>query len=128
MRTLVYSAMLALTVAGCATTAKVTATNPHPNLPANYRKVVAAYMKTQMFAQGPGTRTAEISDPNHMWSGHDVVCVRFGGGTVRAFPFGNGQLLTLTGQIVSLNGAGVLTEAAICGWEPVFRPFPEWRT
>lgn len=62
--------MLALTVAGCQTTAPVTATNPHPDLPANYRQAVADYMKTQLFAQigGPGIRTAEISDPHRTWA------------------------------------------------------------
>jgi hypothetical protein len=122
--------------AGCLTTAPVTATNPHPDLPANYRRMVADYMKTQLFAQigGPGIRTAEISDPHRTWNGYDVVCVRFGGGgwpnfsTVRAYAFSGGQLLTFTGYIASQYGQGVLTEAVACGSEPVFRPFPEWRT
>jgi hypothetical protein len=134
LRALAVVGPLALTVAGCATPAKVTATNPHPNLPANYRKAVADYMKTQMFGSRPGISTAEISDPNHTWNGYDVVCVRFGGGgwpnfsTVRAYVFSNGQLLAATGQIVSQFGQGVVTEAVNCGSEPVFRPFPEWRT
>jgi hypothetical protein len=137
MRTLICSAMLALTVAGCLTTASapVTATNPHPDLPANYRQVIADYMKTQMFAQigGPGIRTAEISAPHRAWNGRDVVCVRFGGGgwpnfsTVRAYAFSDGQLLFSTGNIVSSYGQGVLTEAVACGSEPIFGPFPEWR-
>ena len=130
MRTLVCSTMLALTVAGCLTKAPVTATNPHPDLPANYRQVVADFMKTQQFAQigGPGIRTAEISDPHRTWSGQDVVCVRFGGGGWPNFTFSGGQLLTFTGHIVSSYGQGVLTEAVACGSEPVFRPFPEWPT
>jgi hypothetical protein len=67
-------------------------------------------------------------------AGYDVVCVRFGGGgwpnfsTVRAYAFSGGQLLTFTGHIVSSYGQGVLTGAVSCGSEPVFRPFPEWRT
>jgi hypothetical protein len=131
MRTIVCSVALALTVAACQTPAQVTATNPHPNLPANYRQVVADYMKTQML--GPVTQTVEISDPHHTWNGFDGVCVRFGGGgwpnfsTVRAYHFSNGKLLDVTGQIVSQFGSGVLVEAAHCGSEPVFRPFPEWR-
>src|SRR5258708_37283253 len=97
MRTLVCSTMLALTVAGYLTKPPGTATNPHPALPANYRQVVADFMKTQQFAQigGPGIRTAEISDPHRTWSGQDVVCVRFGGGGWPNFTFSGGEAPSL---------------------------------
>jgi hypothetical protein len=117
--------MLALT--GCLTTsATVTASNPHPDLPANYRRMVADYMKTQVVAQIGGEwlrrQAFEISDPHRHFSGYDVVCVRMGDGTVRGYAFSGGQLQTLTGYPVS----GVLTMTAMCGDVPVFRPFPEW--
>jgi hypothetical protein len=88
--------------------------------------MVADYMKTQAFAQIGGDRlrnqAIEISDPHRNFYGYDVVCVRFGGGAVPGYAFSGGQLLTLTGNPIS----GVLTMAAWCGDEPVFRPFPEW--
>jgi hypothetical protein len=138
LRALIGSAALALTVAGCETTAQVTATNPHPDLPANYRRMVVDYMKTQMFVEIGGDRlraqAVEISDPHRNFYGYDVVCVRFGGGgypnfsTVRGYAFSGGQLLTWTGNIISQYGSGVLVMAAWCGDQPVFRPFPEWNS
>jgi hypothetical protein len=126
----------AIFLAGCVTTASssVTANNPHPDLPANYRKQIAEFMRTQMFASMRGIRGAEISDPNRTVSilgMRDVVCVRFGGGgwpnfsTVRAYAFTDGQLQWGTGGIVSQFGQGVLTEAMACGANPNFKPFPE---
>ena len=129
MRKLVCSAILALIVGGCQTTGPVTANNPHPDLPPNYRLVIADYMKTQLFAQlsGPRHETAELSDPHRTWNGNDAVCVSFSGGsTVRAYVFSGGGLQFGTGGIVSQSGQGVLTKALACGSEPVFKPFPEW--
>jgi hypothetical protein len=135
LRTLVLSGvMLALT--GCQTsTSVVTASNPHPNLPKNYRRVLADYMKTQFFAQLAGDRLSgqaiEISDPHRNFYGHDVVCVRFGGPNfpiVRAYAFSDGQIVTWTGNIISEYGSGVVVMAVHCGDEPVFRPFPEWNS
>jgi hypothetical protein len=134
----------AIFLAGCVTTASssvtennsrsVTANNPHPDLPGNYRKQIAEFMRTQMFASMGGIKGAEISEPNRAfsWLGtRDVVCVRFGGGgwpnfsTVRAYAFTDGQLQWGTGGIVSQFGQGVLTEAMACGATPNFKPFPE---
>jgi hypothetical protein len=139
-------------LAGCETTgsspvtasgsSSAIANNPHPDLPANYRKQVAEFMRTQrdalglvtLFPRGITKGGAEISDPNRTfsWLGtHDVVCVRFGGGgwpnfsTIRAYGFNGGQLQWGTGGIVSQYGQGVLTEAMACGANPNFKPFPE---
>jgi hypothetical protein len=142
----------AIFLASCVTTNSPTVTatasspavanNPHPDLPANYRKQIAEFMRTQrdalglisLFPRGITKGGAEISDPNRTfsWLGtHDVVCVRFGGGgwpnfsTVRAYGFNGGQLQLGTGGIVSQYGQGVLTEAMACGANPNFQPFPE---
>ncbi len=130
MRTLaLLAAILALT--GCViTSATVTASNPHPDLPANYRRMVADYMKTQVFAQIGGDwlrrQAFEIADPHRNFNGYDVACVRRvgDGGSVRGYAFSGGQLLTLTGIPVS----GVLMMATWCGEAPVYRPFPEWNS
>lgn len=142
--TALLSIVPAIFLAGCQTTAsssataiKVTANNPHPDLPANYRKQIAEYMRTQMFARMGGIKGAEISDPNRTFAGlvnggeRDIVCVRFGGGgwpnfsTVRAYTFVDGKLPWDTGGIVSQFGRGVLTERWACGENPNFKPFPE---
>src|SRR5258708_18627728 len=117
MRTLVCSTMLALTVAGYLTKPPGTATNPHPALPANYRQVVADFMKTQQFAQigGPGIRTAEISDPHRTWSGQDVVCVRFGGGGWPNFTFSGGRRPSLSRHTLHARGGGARPPAGAGG-------------
>ena len=137
--TALLSIVPAIFLVGCQTTASssVTANNPHPDLPANYRKQIAEYMRTQMFARMGGITGAEISDPNRTFAGllsggeRDIVCVRFGGGgwpnfsTVRAYTFVGGQLHWDTDGIVSQYGRGVLTEGWACGANPNFKPFPE---
>jgi NADPH-dependent 2,4-dienoyl-CoA reductase/sulfur reductase-like enzyme len=137
--TALLSIVPAIFVAGCMTTASppVTATNPHPDLPANYRKQIAEYMRTQMFARMGGIKGAEISEPHRGFAGlinggeRDTVCVRFGGGgwpnfsVVRGYTFVGGKLNWDNGGIVSEYGRGVLTEAMACGENPTFKPFPE---
>jgi hypothetical protein len=137
--TALLSTVPAIFLSGCLTTASssVTASNPHPDLPANYRKQIAEYMRTQMFARMGGIKGAEISDPHRGFAGllnggeRDFVCVRFGGGgwpnfsTVRGYAFVDGKLHWDTGGIVSQYGQGVLTEAMACGENPTFKPFPE---
>jgi hypothetical protein len=133
--TALLSIVPAIFLAGCQTTASSSATpnNPHPDLPANYRKQIADYMRTQMFASLGGIRGAEISDPHRtvagLWYGlgeRDIVCVRFGGGsTIRGYVFVGGQLHWDNGGIVSQGGQGVLIEAWACGEHPNFKPFPE---
>jgi hypothetical protein len=55
---------LSLSLAGCQTSgttaSSVESASPHPDLPANYRRQIAEYMRTQLFAAG-GIRNAEIS-------------------------------------------------------------------
>jgi hypothetical protein len=121
----------AIFLAGCATTAApVTANNPHPDLPANYRQKVAEFMRTQFFARTFGIKNAEISDPNRTFSGlvvggdRDVVCVRLGA-TIRAYVFKDGVVYWDSGGIISQMGRGVLNERWSCGANPNFKPFPE---
>jgi hypothetical protein len=106
------------------------ANNPYPDLPANYRKQIADYMQTQRVALGllplviHQGETVEISDPNRKFIGGGVwVCVRFGGTTVRAYGFADGQLQKWTGN--SFDQSGVLIQARICGFNPNYKPFPE---
>jgi hypothetical protein len=133
------STIPAIFLAGCETTASsaaasssAIANNPHPDLPANYRKQIADYMRTQRVALGlmplviHEGETVEISDPNSKLIGIGMwVCVRFGGTTVRAYGFDDGQLEKWTGNITSSPQGGVLTERVICGANPNFKPFPE---
>ena len=109
------------------------ANNPYPDLPANYRKQIADFMRTQR-ADPPGLvplvihqgETVEISDPNRKPIGKGIwVCVRFDATTVRSYGFVDGQLEKWTGNIASSPQGGVLTERLICGANPKFKPFPE---
>ena len=124
-----FSIVPAIFLADCVTTtsSSAKANNPHPDLPANYRKQIAEYMRTQMFARMGGIKRAEIADPNRTFAGllsggeRDIVCVRFGGGswpnfsTVRAYTFVDGKLPWDNGGIVSQFGRGVLSERWACG-------------
>jgi hypothetical protein len=140
----------AIFLAGCVTTASSSVTasgsssaianNPHPDLPANYRKQIAEFMRTErdalglvpLFPRGITKGGAEISDPHRPFNRNgDFVCVRTGGGgwpnfsTVSGYLFTGGQLQPGSGNIVSQYGRGVLTEATVCGENPNFKPFPE---
>jgi hypothetical protein len=131
--TALLSIVPTILLANCTTTtSSVTAVGAHPDLPANYRQQIAAFMRTQMFAHS-GISGAEISDPNRTFAGlvsggdRDIVCVRIGGplGTVRAYTFIDGKLSWDTGGIVGQSGMGVLTERWGCGENPNFKPYPE---
>ncbi|HEY2527729.1 MAG TPA: hypothetical protein VGJ20_07215 [Xanthobacteraceae bacterium] len=115
---------------GCST---ASFTDPHADdMPANYRRLIADYMRTQSVALGllPAFRfgikrgEAEIADPHKAPGGYNV-CVRLGGQTVMSYGFVGGQLVRGTGGIISQGGQGVLQEALNCGANPNFKPFPE---
>jgi hypothetical protein len=118
------------------------ANNPHPDLPPNYRKQIADFMRTQRgdlgllphaFPKGIAKGGAEIGEPNRKLSFggmQDVVCVRLNHGdgwpdfsVRRAYAFTHGRLDSGTGGFIS--GQGVLVEAGVCGANPNYRSFPE---
>lgn len=132
-------------VTGCsAASSKVTATssssaianNPHPDLPADYRKQIADFMRTQggdafglvPFVIHQGEKV-EIGEPNRRLTYlgmEEVVCVRFTrsdgwpyNSATRAYSFRGGQFPLGPGQGALVSGLG------ICGFNPNYKPFPE---